>query len=57
MFSIYIANDTDLSYSSILFGGQDESAFLEPKKAVEFEVNNNANDYSVPLTSYQIGTG
>lgn len=55
IFSIYIANETDRSYSSILFGGSDEGGFQKPEEATEFVVNNNADDYSVPLLSYQIG--
>lgn len=56
MFSIYIANATDASYSAIQFGGYDSNAFKDPDAAIEFHVNNNADDYAVPLSSYKIGT-
>ena len=36
MFSIYIANDTDKSYSSIQFGGFDEKAFADYSTATKF---------------------
>ena len=34
-FSIYIAEDSDASYSSILFGGHDEEGFNDPKNTIE----------------------
>lgn len=40
-----------------MFGGSDDDAFLEPEKAIEFVVNNNLDDYSLPINSWQVGTG
>ena len=56
MFSIFIANETDRSqYSSILFGGSQDSGFQIPETATEFEIYNNQDDYSAHLVQYAIG--
>lgn len=41
MFSMYIADKDDLSWSSIQFGGFDESGFKDYNSAIKFKVNNN----------------
>ena len=41
MFSIYITDKDDLSWSSIQFGGFDENGFKDYKSAIKFQANNN----------------
>jgi len=53
MFSIYIKEEDDKApHSSILFGGYDEEAFLDPSDVQEFKVD---SSYRVPMTEVKFG--
>lgn len=51
-FSIYIAEDSDASYSSILFGGHDEEGFNDPKNTIELQTDEN---YAISVKKFQFG--
>jgi hypothetical protein len=53
MFSIYIKEGNDSApQSSILFGGYDEEAFLDPADVTEFKIDSN---YRVPMSEVKFG--